>query len=66
MTLLQAVARAGGLTERANLRGVHILRKGAAGAQTRIPVNLREIRKGKADDIPLEDGDVIVVPETFF
>jgi polysaccharide export outer membrane protein len=66
MTLLQAVARAGGLTERANLRGVHILRKDATGAQKRIPVNLREIRKGKADDIPLEDGDVIVVPETFF
>ena len=66
ITLLQAVARAGGLTERANLRGVHILRRNDQGAQTRIPVNLREIRKGKADDIDLEDGDVIVVPETFF
>ena len=66
MTLLQAVARTGGLTERANQRGVHILRKGAGGVQTRIPVNLRAIRRGKTDDIPLEDGDVIVVPETFF
>jgi polysaccharide export outer membrane protein len=66
MTLLQAVARAGGLTERANLRGVHILRKVPGGAQTRIAVNLRELRKGKSEDIPLEDGDVIVVPETFF
>lgn len=66
VTLLQAVARAGGLTERANLRGVHILRKGADGAQTRIPVNLRSIRKGKSDDIDLVDGDVVVVPETFF
>ena len=66
ITLLQAVARAGGLTERANLRGVHVLRKTAEGTQTRIPVNLRDIRKGKADDIDLEDGDVVVVPETFF
>ena len=66
ITLLQAVARAGGLTERANLKGVHVLRKAADGTQTRLPVNLREIRKGKADDIALEDGDVIVVPETFF
>ena len=66
ITLLQAVSRAGGLTERANLRGVHILRRTADGTQTRIPVNLRDIRKGKADDIDLEDGDVVVVPETFF
>jgi polysaccharide export outer membrane protein len=66
ITLLQAVARAGGLTERANLRGVHILRKTGAGSQSQIPVNLRMIRKGKADDIVLEDGDVVVVPETFF
>lgn len=66
ITLLQAVARAGGLTERANLRGVHVLRKSAEGGQIRIPVNLREIRKGKSDDIDLMDGDVVVVPETFF
>ena len=66
ITLLQAVSRAGGLSERANLRGVHILRRTADGSQQRIPVNLREIRKGKADDIDLQDGDVVVVPETFF
>ena len=66
MTVLQAVARTGGLTERANLRGVHILRKGPDGRQIRLPVNLRDIRKGKSDDIVLEDGDVIVIPETFF
>ncbi len=66
VTLLQAVARSGGLTERANLKGVHILRKTDDGGQTRIPVNLRSIRKGKSEDIILVDGDVIVVPETFF
>lgn len=66
ITLLQAIARAGGLTERAAQRGVHVLRKEPDGSQTRIPVNLREIRKGKSDDMILRDGDVIVVPETFF
>ena len=66
ITLLQAVARAGGLTERANLRDVHVLRKDPDGRQTRIPVNLRAIRKGKQDDLILVDGDVVVVPETFF
>lgn len=66
ITLLHAIARAGGLTERANLKGVHVLRKATDGTQVRIPVNLRDIRKGKADDVPLLDGDVVVVPETFF
>ncbi|HKY32133.1 MAG TPA: polysaccharide biosynthesis/export family protein [Candidatus Polarisedimenticolia bacterium] len=66
VTLLQAVARTGGLTERANLRGAHVLRKQPDGTQKRIPVNLRDIRKGKADDLVLEDGDVVVIPETFF
>jgi polysaccharide biosynthesis/export protein len=66
ITVLQAVARTGGLTERANLRGVHVLRKDKNGGQSRIPVNLRDIRKGKADDVVLQDGDVVVVPETFF
>lgn len=66
ISLLHAIARAGGLTERANLKGVHVLRKAADGTQIRIPVNLKDIRKGKADDVPLEDGDVVVVPETFF
>ena len=66
VTLLQAVARAGGLTERANLRGVHVLRKQADGSQKRIPIDLKDIRKGKADDLVLEEGDVVVIPETFF
>ena len=66
ITLLQAIARGGGLTERANLKGVHILRKLPDGTQVRLPVNLRDIRKGKADDMLLQDGDVVVVPETFF
>jgi len=65
ITLLQAVARAGGLTERANLRGVHVLRKQADGSQKRIPVDLKDIRKGKADELLLQEGDVFVIPETF-
>ena len=66
ITLLQAVARAGGLTERANLRDVHVLRQDGSGGQQRIPVNLRDIRKGKTSDLILQEGDVVVVPETFF
>ncbi len=66
ITLLQAVARAGGLTERANLRDAHVLRQDGKGGQQRIPVNLRDIRKGKTSDLILQEGDVVVIPETFF
>ncbi len=66
ITLLQAIAKAGGTTERASLKGIKILRRGADGTQTDIPVNLKRIRQGRQSDPLLEEGDVVVVPETFF
>jgi polysaccharide export outer membrane protein len=66
ITLLQAVAKAGGTTERANLKGVQILRQREDGAQMTIPVNLKRLRQGKDPDPVLRDGDIVVVPETFF
>ena len=66
ITLLQAIAKAGGLTERANLKSIQILRRGSNGTQTDLRVSLKKIRQGKDPDPTLEDGDVVVVPETFF
>ncbi len=66
ITLLQAIAKAGGTTERASLKGIKILRRRADGTQTDVPVNLKRIRQGRQSDPLLEDGDVVVVPETFF
>lgn len=67
ITLLQAVAKAGGATERANLKKVQILRRGPSGGQqTVLTMNLARIRIGKEPDPVLADGDVVVVPETFF
>lgn len=67
ITLLQAVAKAGGATERANLKKVQILRRGSTGGQqTVLTLNLSRIRSGKEPDPVLADGDVVVVPETFF
>ena len=66
ISLLQAIAKAGGATERANLKEVQILRKGEAGTQTVVQVNLKRLRAGKAPDPTLLDGDIVVVPETFF
>jgi polysaccharide export outer membrane protein len=66
ISLLQAVAKAGGTTDRANLKGVQILRQQAGGTQTVMQTNLKRIRQGKDPDPILQDGDVVVVQETFF
>jgi polysaccharide export outer membrane protein len=66
ITLLQAIAKAGGATERANLRAVQILRQSADGTQTMVEANIKKIRKGHEPDPVLGEGDVVVIPETFF
>ena len=66
ITLIQAIAKAGGATERANLKKVQLLRKGPSGKQTTLVMNLARIRRGEETDPVLRDGDVVFVPETFF
>jgi polysaccharide export outer membrane protein len=66
ITLLQAIAKAGGATERANLKKVTILRQAEDGTQGSMEVNMARIRKGKDVDPLLRDGDMVVVHETFF
>lgn len=66
ITLLQAIAAAGGLTEGASKRGVTIKRILKDGREQKIKVNLNDIIKGKKPDIVLQEGDVIYVPESIF
>jgi polysaccharide export outer membrane protein len=66
VTLLAAIARAGGLTERANSSSVQIRRKGKTGEEIVLKENLKEILNGKKSDITLLSGDVVHVPESFF
>jgi len=66
ITLLQAMAKAGGATVRANLKKVQILRKLDGGSQVVLSVDVRKARKGSDPDPVLQEGDVVVVPETFF
>ena len=66
ITLLQAIAAAGGLTEGASKRGVTIKRVLKDGREVKIRVNLNDIIKGKKPDIVLQEGDVVYVPESIF
>jgi polysaccharide export outer membrane protein len=63
MTILQAIAQAGGFNEWAKTGGIILLRKTEEGDQ-RIVINLRKIIKGRkgADDVRLQPGDKIIVP----
>jgi polysaccharide export outer membrane protein len=62
MTVLQAIASAGGLTDFANKKKIYILRNDS-GTQQRIPVNYKEALKGdNGSDLVLKPGDTIVIP----
>ncbi|MEN6559565.1 MAG: polysaccharide biosynthesis/export family protein [Acidobacteriota bacterium] len=63
ITLLQAIAQAGGPTEWASRSKVTITRKNPqTGKEIKIPVNLKNIISNKLSDIILEDGDVVIIP----
>jgi polysaccharide export outer membrane protein len=65
-TLQRAIAQAGGFAEGASKGGVILTRKGEGGKETRIKVNVKDIIKGKKQDIQLKENDVIYVPESIF
>jgi polysaccharide export outer membrane protein len=65
-TLLQAIAQAGGFSERAKKSGVLIKRRDKEGKEQQIKVNVKDIIKGKKKDIQLLENDVVYVPETIF
>jgi polysaccharide biosynthesis/export protein len=64
MTLLTAVARAGGLTDRASKK-LRIKRRDRNGKEVEIEVDYRRVLSGKEADVVLESGDVLVVKESF-
>jgi polysaccharide biosynthesis/export protein len=66
ITLLAAIAHAGGLTDRASKR-ILIKRSSRSGSPDQeIIVDYKKILAGSAPDVDLKQGDVIVVKESFF
>jgi len=65
-TLTQAIAQAGGFTERAAKRKVVITRKDETGKEQTITVNVARIQNGKIKDFQLLENDVVYVPDTIF
>jgi len=63
MTVLQALANAGGFSTFANVKKIYVMRL-VNGKHTELPFNYREVLKGDNPDqnIKLEPGDTVVVP----
>ena len=64
MTVLDAIAGAGGPLEYAKLKGIYVLRTGPNGESIRLPFNYKDAIKGKnlAQNIRLQSHDTVVVP----
>jgi polysaccharide biosynthesis/export protein len=64
MTVLDAIAMAGGFKDFAKTKKVYILRTAANGTEERLPFNYKEVIKGQnmQQNIELQPRDTIVVP----
>jgi polysaccharide export outer membrane protein len=61
LTVLQAIALAGGTTRTAKLGAARIIRKGASG-MSETPVRLKQILEAKAPDMAMQADDILFVP----
>jgi protein involved in polysaccharide export with SLBB domain len=66
ITVYSAVLRSGGFERFANLKKAYILRDEGDGVKVRMNVNLKNVEVGKAADLVLQSGDIVVIPEKFF
>jgi len=62
VTVLQAIAMAGGLKDFADSKNIRILRKGPVGIQT-IAFNYKDAVKGVGGQVYLRPGDTVIVPD---
>ena len=63
MTVLQAVAMAEGINTTSDSKHSRIIHHAAdASLRTETPVNVKMILAGKAEDLPLDGGDILFVP----
>lgn len=65
ITLLQAIAEAGGFTDLASVNRVTVTRV-VDGKEQSIRVRVSKMISGQEPDLPLEPGDIIMVPQIIF
>ena len=65
-SLLKAVAMAGGLTPLGSQKGLSLVRRDSTGREVVTKINMSDILAGRYSDVPLAEGDVILVKESFW
>jgi len=65
MTLQQAIASAGDISDIGKASRVQIRRKGKDGGVEVFTVNYDRVRAGDADDIEIREGDIIYIPRSY-
>ncbi len=67
LTIIEAIAMAGGFTKDANVNGTKILRS-RGGKEKVIKVNIKDITQNndKSKNVLIEPEDIVFVPESFF
>lgn len=66
ITCLDAIVHSGGFSPFANRKKVTIVRKTIGQGNYTIPVNLVDVEDGRANDVTLQTGDIIKVPQKMF
>jgi polysaccharide export outer membrane protein len=66
ITVLRAIALAENLTPTAKRKKAIVIRQNssAPGGREQIPINLEAMLKGRAPDMPLQDSDILYVPDS--
>lgn len=66
LTVVQAISLAGGFTALAARNDTVLTRQGADGQPRRFRIAADEISRGREQDVPVQAGDIIFVPERAF
>ena len=64
LTVLQAISMAGGFTATAAKGSARILKTHPDGSQTEVPINLKKVIDGKAENTTLAANDTLFVPDS--
>jgi polysaccharide biosynthesis/export protein len=65
MTMLQALALAGGVSKSAKQGGARLIRKDSDGTYSDKRLSVGDLQEGKIPDIAMQPGDVIYIPFSF-
>jgi len=66
LSVIEAIALAGGFTNLADINNVIITRRDASGREMRLVVDIEAMLAGKAETFRLLPGDIVFVRERFF